>query len=121
MVRSAYCSVWTLASFLDCIELHKLTIFSTDAVETQRCYMQQSVKKPQRFLLCQYMAQMGLLNDYLAHLSTVKDSTAAVEDTKKVNVPFDEADPADIILKSVPPSWLNQYNLVHTTLPKSLS
>ncbi len=33
--------------------------------------------------------------------------------------PFDEADLASIILKSLPPTWLNQYNLNHTTLPKS--
>jgi len=38
----------TWASFLDCIELHKLTIFAVDAAEMQRYYMQQSVKKPQR-------------------------------------------------------------------------
>ena len=107
----------TRASFLDYIELHKLTIFSTDATETQRYYMQQSVKKPQRILVRQYMARLGLLNDYIAHLPSVKDSPAAVQDTKKGNVLFDEADLADIILKSVPPTWLNQYNLTHTTLP----
>ena len=35
-------------SFLDCIELHKLTIFSCDAAKLQRYYMQQHVRKPQR-------------------------------------------------------------------------
>ena len=35
-------------SFLDCIELHKLTIFSRDAAKLQRYYMQQHVRKPQR-------------------------------------------------------------------------
>ena len=38
----------TWSSFVDCIELHKLTIFAVDAAETQRYYMQQRVKKPQR-------------------------------------------------------------------------
>jgi len=38
----------TWSSFMVCIELHKLTIFAVDAAETQRYYMQQSVKKPQR-------------------------------------------------------------------------
>jgi hypothetical protein len=52
---------------------------------------------------------MGLLNDYLAYLLTVKDSSMAVEDTKKGNVPFDEADLAGIVLKAVPTSWVNQY------------
>jgi hypothetical protein len=38
----------TWESFLDCIELHKLTIFSCDAAELQRYYMQQHIRKPQR-------------------------------------------------------------------------
>jgi hypothetical protein len=62
---------------------------------------------------------MGLLNNYLAYLPTVKDSSMAVADTKKSNIPFDEADLAGIVLKAVPTSWVNQYNLTHLTLPKS--
>ncbi len=62
---------------------------------------------------------MGLLNDYLAYLPTVKDSSMAIEDTKKGNVPFDEADLAEIVLKTVPIPWVNQYNMTHLTLPKS--
>jgi hypothetical protein len=62
---------------------------------------------------------MGLLNNYLAYLPTVNDSSMAVEDTKKGNVPFNEADLARIVLKAVPTSWVNQYNLTHSTLPKS--
>ncbi len=65
------------------------------------------------------MIRMGLLNDYLAYLPTVKDSSMAVTDTKKGNVPFNEADLAGIVLKAVPTSWVNQYNLTHSTLPKS--
>ncbi len=38
----------TWESFLDCVELHKLTIFSCDAAELQRYYMQQHIRKPQR-------------------------------------------------------------------------
>ncbi len=34
-------------SFMDCIKLHKLTIFPADAAEKQRYYMQQTIKKPQ--------------------------------------------------------------------------
>ena len=49
----------------------------------------------------------------------VKDSPMAVEDMKKGNGSFNEADLASIILKSVPASWVNQYNLTHMTIPKS--
>ena len=78
----------TWVSFLDCIELHKLTFFSCDSAELQRYYMQQGVKKPQRIPVRSFMAQMGLLNAYLAHLPRVKDNSMAVEDTKKGNEPF---------------------------------
>ncbi len=67
-------------------------------------------------MVCQYMARMGILNDYLAHLPTVFNSSMAVEGTKKGNVPFDEADLAGVILNSVPVSWLNQYNMTHQML-----
>jgi hypothetical protein len=62
---------------------------------------------------------MGLLNDYLAYLPMVKDSSIAVANTKKGNIPFNEADLAGIVLKAVPTLWVNQYNLTHSTLPKS--
>jgi hypothetical protein len=104
-------------SFLDCIELHKLTIFPVDAAEKQCYYMTQMVKKPQWATVRQYMACMGVLNDSLAHLPTVFNSPMAIEGLKKGNVPFDEADLAGIVLNSVPVSWMNQYNMTHTTLP----
>ncbi len=81
--------------------------------------MQQYVKKTQCVTVRAFMARMGLLNDYLAHLPTVKDSPMAVEDTKKSNVPFDKADLAGIVLKAISTSWVNQYNLTHLMLQKS--
>jgi hypothetical protein len=36
-----------------------------------------------------------------------------------MNVPFDEADLAGIVLKLVPSSWVNQYNMTHSTLSKN--
>jgi hypothetical protein len=103
-------------SFLHCIELHKLTVFPVDAAEKQHYYMTQRVKKPQQATLCQYMAHVGILNNYLSHLPTVFNSPMAVERTKKGNMPFNEADLAGIVLNSAPVSWMNQYNMMHTTL-----
>jgi hypothetical protein len=104
-------------SFLDCIELHKLTVFPVDAAEKQCYYMTQTIKKPQRATVRQYMACMGVVNDYLAHLPTVFNSPMAAEGTKKGNMPFDEADLAGIVLHYVPVSWMNQFNMMHATLP----
>jgi hypothetical protein len=46
--------MWT--SFLDCLELHKLTIFSADAAKRQRFYIQQAVGKPQRATVQQHIS-----------------------------------------------------------------
>ena len=62
---------------------------------------------------------MGVLNDYVKHLPTLKDSSKAEQTTKKGNIPFGKADLAAIVLSSVPMSWQNQYNLNHSTVPES--
>ncbi len=67
----------------------------------------------------QHISCMGVLNDYVKHLPTLKDSSKAVPTTKKGNIPFGEADLAAIVLSSVPMLWQNQYNLNHSMFPKS--
>jgi hypothetical protein len=62
---------------------------------------------------------MGVLNDYVRHLPTLKDSSKAIPTTKKGNIPFGKADLATIVLSSVPMLWQNQYNLNHLTVPES--
>jgi hypothetical protein len=52
---------WT--SFLYCLELHKLTVFSADAARRQQFYIQQVVRKPQRATVRQHISRMGGLND----------------------------------------------------------
>jgi hypothetical protein len=106
-------------SFMDCIKLHKLTIFPADAAEKQHYYMQQTIKKPQRVTVHQFVSRMDVLIDYLAYLPTVFDLLMAVAGTKMLNVPFDEANLARIVLNLVPSSWVNQYNMMHFTLPKN--
>ncbi len=68
----------------------------------------------------QHISQMGVLNDYVKHLPTLKDSSKAVPTTKKGNIPFGEADLVAIVLSSVPMSWQNQYYLNHSTVPESM-
>jgi hypothetical protein len=77
---------WIL--FMDCIELHNLTVFPADAAEKQHYYMQQMIKKPKRVMVHQFVSRMGVLNDYLAYLPTVFDLSMAIAGTKKMNVLF---------------------------------
>jgi hypothetical protein len=60
-----------------------------------------------------------VLNDYIKHLPTLKDSSKAVPLMKKGNILFGKADLAAIVLLTVPMSWQNQYNLNHSMVPKS--
>ncbi len=64
---------------------------------------------------------MGVLNDYVRHLPTLKDISKAVPTTKKGNIPFGKADLATIVLLSVLMLWQNQCNLNHLTVPESTS
>ncbi len=77
------------------------------------------IKKPQQVTVRQFVSRMGILNDYLAYLLTVFDSSMAVAGTKKMNVPFDKAVLVKIALNSELSSWVNQYNMMHSMLPKN--
>jgi hypothetical protein len=106
-------------SFLDCLELHKLTVFSADTAKRQQFYIHQVVRKPQRATVQQHILRMGVLNDYVKHLPTLKDSMKAVPTIKIGNIPFGEADLATIVLLPIPMLWQNQCNLNHSTVPES--
>jgi hypothetical protein len=46
VTKGRHSRTWT--SFLDCLELHKLMVFSADAAKRQRFCIQQAVRKPKR-------------------------------------------------------------------------
>jgi hypothetical protein len=58
--------------------MHKLMAFTADATQRQQFYIQQVVPKPQRAAVQQHILQTGVLNDYVRHLPTLKDSPKAV-------------------------------------------
>jgi hypothetical protein len=59
-------------SFRDCLELHKLTVFSACTAERQWFYIQQAVHKPQRANVRQHILRMGVLNDHVRQLLSQK-------------------------------------------------
>ncbi len=60
VTKGRHPQTWT--SFLDCLELHKLTVFSANAAKRQRFYIQKAVHKPQRATVRQHILRMGVLN-----------------------------------------------------------
>ncbi len=85
----------TWMSFLDCLELHKLMVFSADAAEKQQFYIQQVVCQAQRATVRQHILQIGVLNERQTPLY-VEGQPKAVPTMKKKNIPFGEADLAAI-------------------------
>jgi hypothetical protein len=73
----------TWMSFQDCLELHKLTVFSADALQRQWFYTQQAVRKPQRATVQQHILRMGVLNDYVRYLPTLKDRSRLYQHQRK--------------------------------------
>jgi hypothetical protein len=106
-------------SLTDCIEFHKLTVFTVDAAERLKYYFMCSVKKPVRWTIRMHINCMKALNKYLGILPTIKNSPLAVASTEMDNVPFTKATHASIILSHLPVAWRNQYDLTHSTVPKS--
>jgi len=109
----------SMKSLMDCIDFHKLTVYSVDAVETQRFYMMCSLKKPAKSSIRSHMTRMETLNKYLGLLPTIENSPQAVASTVLGNVPFNKTTLVSIILSHLPVLWRTQYALTHVLVPES--
>ncbi len=61
-------------SLTDCIEFHKLMVFTVNAAERLKYYLVCSVKKPMRWTIRMHIICMEALNKYLGILPTIKNS-----------------------------------------------
>ena len=109
----------SIASLWDCIDFHKLTVYSVDAAERQRFYMLCNLKKPAKSSIRAHVTRMETLNKYLGLLPTIKNSPQAVASTELGNVPFNETTLASIVLSHLPVAWRTQYALTHALVPES--
>jgi len=109
----------SIASLWDCIDFHKLTVYSVDAAERQRFYMLCNLKKPAKSIIRSHVTRMETLNKYLGLLPTIKNSPQAVASTELGNVPFNESTLASIVLTHLPAAWRAQYALTHKLVPES--
>ena len=109
-------------SLWECINFHKLTVYSINAAEQQRLYILCHLKKPARSSIQAHMTRMETLNlnKYLEQLPRIKNSPQAVVMTEYGNVPFNKSTLASILLNHLPVAWRNQYNVTHPIVPESL-
>ncbi len=109
----------SVKSLEDCIMFHKITVFSVDAAEHQKAYMMGSLKKPRQLTIQNHVSRCKVLNGYIGHLSTLRDSSLSAASTEKGNVSFNKATLASIVLSTCPTDWRNQYEMNHKTVPES--
>ena len=104
---------------MECVTFHLLSVFRSDAAETQRFYISNGLKKPNRVPIRQFVQRVQQLNGYLHLLPCLFYSERATKLTKEVE-PFDDADLASHILRMVPKHWQDQYELTGGTVPQSI-
>jgi hypothetical protein len=109
----------SIKSLWDCIDFHKLTVYTVDAAERQRFYMLCNLKKPAKSIIRSHVTRMETLNKYLGLLPTIKHSPQAVASTELGNMPFNETTLASIVLSHLPVAWRTQYALTHKLVPES--
>lgn len=99
---AAWSKKWN--SFMECITVHLLMLFSHDAAEAQRYYISNGLKKPNRVHIRQFMQHDQQLNGYFNLLLCFFNSNCAVKLTKRVG-PFVDANLVSHILHKCPRTW----------------
>ena len=87
----------TQEAFHDCIHAHLLTVFSHDAAEQERHYLQCCVKKSPKISIHQFITRMSRLNGYITMLPCLYDSKYAINMTCRLDKPFTESELAQIV------------------------
>jgi hypothetical protein len=98
-------------SFDECVMFHLLTVFPNNAVEQEKYYLPNVLKKPQRVGICQFVQPVEQLNAYVTQLPYWYYSPSYNSGMTPANVPFSEADLASQVLWMCLHQWQDQYNL----------
>jgi hypothetical protein len=104
---------------MECVMFHLLTVFRNGAVETQRYYIINGLKKPTRVPIRQFIQRIQELNSYLNLLPCLYNSHWATKMTKWVES-FDDAHLASHILCMCPRTWQAEYEITKDTVPQSV-
>ena len=97
---------------------HLQTVFQFDAGEALKYYIMNTLKKPDRVLICHFFVQLEQLNSYLEMLPCLYYSPKANQATKEV-LPLDDMDLMTHLLRMCPARWQTQYDLTKNTTPVS--
>jgi hypothetical protein len=78
--------------FNDCIMFHLLTVFPINAVEQEKYYISNVLKKPQCINVCQFVCRVEQINAYIAQMPCFYYNPHANASTKPKNILFMEAE-----------------------------
>jgi hypothetical protein len=98
-------------SFDDCMMFHLFTVFPNNAVEQEKYYLSNVLKKPQHVGVRQFVQHIEQLNAYVAQLPCWYCSQSYNPGMKPANVLFTKTDLASHILWMCPHAWTDLYNL----------
>ncbi len=89
-------------SFDDCIMFHLLTVLPNNAVEQEKYYLSNMLKKPQRVGVYQFVQRVEQLNAYATQLPCWYYSPSYNVGMTPVNVPFAKANLASYLIQMCP-------------------
>ena len=98
---------------------HLLSVFQSDAAETQQFYISNGLKKPNRVPTRQFVQRVQQLNGYLDLLPCLFYSRHMTKLTKVVAT-IDDPDLTSHILRMVPRHRQDQHELTGATVPQSV-
>jgi len=104
----------TWDSFMECITFHLQQVFRHDAGEALKYNITNTLRKPNRVPIRQFLVWVQQLNSYLETLPCLYYSPSVNQATKKV-LPLHDADLAMHLLCMCPAKWQTQYNLTEKT------
>jgi hypothetical protein len=101
---------------MECIMFHLQQVFRHDMGKALECYITNTLRKPNRIPICQFLVQVEKVNSYLETLPCLYYSPSTNQATKQV-LPLDDADLMMHLLHMCPVKWQTQYDLTEKTTP----
>ena len=106
----------TWDSFMECITFHLQQVFRHDTGEALKYYITNTLRKPNRIPIHQFLAHVKQLNHYLETLPCLYYSPSMNQATKHV-LPLDDTNLAMHLLRMCPVKWQTQHDLTEKTTP----
>jgi hypothetical protein len=106
----------TWDSFMECVTFHLQQVFRHDVGEALKYYITNTLRKPNRIPIRQFLVCVEQLNSYLETLPCLYYSPSANQATKQV-LPLDDTNLGMHLLCMCPATWQAQYDLTEKTTP----